>query len=300
MPSVKIPRHRIGRTHAAESYRLTRDSLSTYLQAARDNPPNLWELVTHTVTLAQAAAGAGKRRELPHFVRLGSRAAAALFRAAAAPTATPDPTDDLGGLVGRANPIHWSQGFLLAAASRHRPARDALIAFPVERFTDRAWDLLPFYAPLARALYDLGTDADPSQWLADAQQATTVIENVTTRWWVDKTVVPLIACLTALARPARFAPALVDAVRSHKAYYNSTPNRQANQAGWLPVELLGVAALAHDRGIPLAVESEYLPVDLVTGTAFADLDPPDDKLRVDGQPVRRRKSRRTTGSKRGS
>jgi hypothetical protein len=63
--------------------------------------------------------------------------------------------------------------------------------------------------------------------------------------------------------------------------------RRGTQAGWLPVGLLGVAALAHDRGIPLGVESEYLPPDLVTGTAFEKLEAPDDGLKVGPGSARR-------------
>ncbi|MFE3764789.1 immunity 49 family protein [Streptomyces sp. NPDC059104] len=60
-----------------------------------------------------------------------------------------------------------------------------------------------------------------------------------------------------------FHAALVEALELHKRYWTATPERSQDIGGRVPVALLAVACLAHDGGIPVDVESPYLPAHLL-------------------------------------
>jgi hypothetical protein len=284
MHTVRIARHRIDQAHAAESYRLGLARLADLLPVRRPVPGGLPQFGVRAVKVAQSASVAAPHSpELPRALRLAARAFTALFPLAADVTKPPpQPISALNlDACSLADPINWTFGALLAAVARHEDARGTLLRFPVKRFTAWTWDLLPFWSPLARGIHAVLTNADPDPWLDQAQRTAIGIRgSLQFTRSVKKTDLPVIKCLATLNRPKQFGKTLVSALRDHKAYYGSTPLRRGKQAGWLPVCLLGVAALAHDRGIPVAIESDYLPTELVTGTAFANLEPPDDGLDV--------------------
>lgn len=79
---------------------------------------------------------------------------------------------------------------------------------------------------------------------------------------------PLVPLLRALSERGAFAAALQTALEAHRAYYEraDAPNSAYRGA---PLEVLGWAALAHQRG--LAFDAGELPVALVQGTARPSL-----------------------------
>ncbi|MEV0599864.1 immunity 49 family protein [Streptomyces sp. NPDC050315] len=57
----------------------------------------------------------------------------------------------------------------------------------------------------------------------------------------------------------RFNAALVDALTWHKEYWTADEARNRNGEGLVALGPLAIACMAHDAGLPIEVESEYLP-----------------------------------------
>jgi hypothetical protein len=64
-----------------------------------------------------------------------------------------------------------------------------------------------------------------------------------------------------------FAAALTEALQGHKEYWSHSKYRQEFN-GFVSVPLTAVAALAWDRGLRFAVDSDYLPLSWVRGDLF--------------------------------
>ncbi|WP_149827466.1 immunity 49 family protein [Streptomyces tailanensis] len=60
-----------------------------------------------------------------------------------------------------------------------------------------------------------------------------------------------------------FSPALVEALELHRAYWTLNEERAADIDGSIALGPLAIACLAYDGGIPIEVESEYLPKHLL-------------------------------------
>ncbi|MGW5767945.1 immunity 49 family protein [Streptomyces longwoodensis] len=71
---------------------------------------------------------------------------------------------------------------------------------------------------------------------------------------------PLILLYRVIRRdPTEFNKALVDALRWHKAYWTADEGRAGSADSLVALGPLAMACLARDQGIPVEVESEYLP-----------------------------------------
>ncbi|WDT54126.1 immunity 49 family protein [Streptomyces sp. G7(2002)] len=68
-----------------------------------------------------------------------------------------------------------------------------------------------------------------------------------------------------------FNQALAEALELHKAYW-SREDRSEDIAGYLALGPLAMACLAHDAGIPIEVESEYLPIRLLDRSWLGEFD----------------------------
>ncbi|MGW3316653.1 immunity 49 family protein [Streptomyces fungicidicus] len=64
----------------------------------------------------------------------------------------------------------------------------------------------------------------------------------------------------------QFNEALIRGLELHKEYWTASEERQESGDGDIPLALLGLACLAHDAGLPVEVESEYLPEHLLKRT----------------------------------
>ncbi|HEY9440051.1 MAG TPA: immunity 49 family protein, partial [Streptomyces sp.] len=56
-----------------------------------------------------------------------------------------------------------------------------------------------------------------------------------------------------------FGPALADALKLHRAYWTMVDDRREDINSTFALAPLAIACLAFDAGIPLDVESDYLP-----------------------------------------
>lgn len=71
---------------------------------------------------------------------------------------------------------------------------------------------------------------------------------------------PMILLYRVIRRdPAEFNGSLADALRRHKAYWTADEDRATSADGLVALGPLAMACLARDQGIPVEVESAYLP-----------------------------------------
>jgi Immunity protein 49 len=74
--------------------------------------------------------------------------------------------------------------------------------------------------------------------------------------------------------PERLSEALVQALEGHKQYYTLAPDTPGgagepdDSQSYLCLHALAFACVMHDRNVPIAVESDYLPSPIVDGSAI--------------------------------
>ncbi|MBA9001818.1 immunity 49 family protein [Thermomonospora cellulosilytica] len=62
-----------------------------------------------------------------------------------------------------------------------------------------------------------------------------------------------------------FNGALDEALRHHRMYWTSTPENARSSNGYVSLPLLAMTSLAHQKGVPIDIESPYIPMGLVDG-----------------------------------
>lgn len=67
----------------------------------------------------------------------------------------------------------------------------------------------------------------------------------------------------------QFNDALAQALQHHRTYWTADDGRAASSLGFTALGPLAFAAVAHDAGTAITVRSDYLPVALYDGSAFA-------------------------------
>jgi hypothetical protein len=85
--------------------------------------------------------------------------------------------------------------------------------------------------------------------------------------WAAETVRVLFDVLERLAKDDAkgFQEALYAALVAHRNFWGR-PDEVEADPGWIAWGVTGLACLAHDRGWPLEIESEYMPASLITRT----------------------------------
>lgn len=68
----------------------------------------------------------------------------------------------------------------------------------------------------------------------------------------------------------QFNDALVEALRYHQTYWTGDGDRAGSPFGFVALGPLALTAVAHDAGTAITVRSDYLPVALYDGSAFAE------------------------------
>jgi hypothetical protein len=209
-------------------------------------------------------------------LRLSAQAHAALFAAAGVLPVTVPLGDDEPVTYTKApdestvDAYTWIEGFLLAALCRDTASLELLCRAPVgliRRSSTRNPEYRYVFLEALRAFWledaDPGTLAVHAMHLTDPDRDDIHSRNYTL--FIDVHLIRLFFFVHA--KDPDFADGLVVALRDHKEYW-SNKERSHLSDGFLARNLLGLAALAYDRGIPFEVDSEYLPMWLVTGEAF--------------------------------
>ncbi len=162
----------------------------------------------------------------------------------------------------------WPDAWGLALVARDRSACAALCSDAAVDSSgifdgaDAFWRLV--FAALAALVTSPSTYPDLAAHARHAIAATT--DPVVEPGYTARLVEPLLALGDRLleADPIAWNRALADALAGHRDWY-ADPERRGETPGLLAFPVLGMAALAHDRGLRSEVESGYLPGDLVSG-----------------------------------
>ncbi|MGL4422037.1 MAG: immunity 49 family protein [Gemmataceae bacterium] len=166
----------------------------------------------------------------------------------------------------------WSWALQLAILARHQAAAAEVYAYPrgdyaISGFVQEGPGQ-PFFE-LERQLWaSPGFAPLPAIELCEDWCAHRI--SIAPREYAQQTqhlLLPYLAVVRALRDGERkgIEKAFVAALKSHKKYYGGTPKRSIDMAGFVSMELTTLAALMHDRGLPLDVQSDYMPRSWITG-----------------------------------
>jgi immunity protein 49 of polymorphic toxin system len=277
---ARIARHKVdealSRTRAEQSATMPGE----YLKALPRNlsHANMCRSTTQALAADLAAVDPGSDR-ICEAVRLGAEATAALFAAATAGQG--EVQVRLGGQVVRApaavdpsvvEPSNWQGGYFLAAICRESALLDVLCKTPAEllrRSSTRGEKFVYLYTEALRAFWRKEDEAPGL--LLEALKATDPDQlEFTSADYVLDIVVPQMEVLYRLmdADAAGFNQALEKAVTLHRDYWKKG-KRKNDPEGYVSFPLTAFASTAHDGGIPVEVESDYLPERLVQGDCRA-------------------------------
>jgi hypothetical protein len=213
--------------------------------------------------------------EICQALRLGAEAMAALFTGAAAGQGQVEVR--LGGKTVSAaaamdqsvvHPGNWQGGFFLAAICRESDLLEALCDTPTEALRgspSKADEFAYLYVDALRAFWR--QDDQAPALLLQALKATDPGQlQVASEDYVLDIVVPQMEVLYRLMDQdaAGFNKALEKAVQLHRDHWKKG-DRKNDPEGYLAFPLIGLASLAHDAGLPVQVESDYLPGNLAQG-----------------------------------
>lgn len=172
------------------------------------------------------------------------------------------------GVTSYSSGISWLQGFYLASACREAHLNDSLAQIPVailKQSSTRSDEYLYLQIEALQSFWK--RQADTPQRVIEAMKATDP-EQVKVGT-VDAALnlgVPEIDLLFRLLDNdgAGFNEALVKALQCHKKHWGKKSLKN-DPHGFLALGPLGLAAIAHERGINIEVESDYIPKYIVQG-----------------------------------
>lgn len=176
--------------------------------------------------------------------------------------------------------IDWFKALGLFFVLRDRAGIDLLMSAPRSAFENAAIQHTELDFRILRVIqniYNQSAAKDMMKYIQEALEATDPKLNM---YDVDKESTdfvlyieePLLRVWMAalMNKAAYFNEQLEDALLLHKKYYSNS-DRHTDYDGWISWRLLAPVVFAHDSGIKIEVESEYIPKWLVEGD-FKDVE----------------------------
>ncbi|MFG2307163.1 immunity 49 family protein [Streptomyces sp. NPDC048566] len=174
------------------------------------------------------------------------------------PATGPQPYADAG---------NWLTAFWFAIVCRDQRRMTELCTVPQSllRESGHEYDEYIYHWVEALQAYWLKRPNFVESLTAAIQQSHPDIARIADRDLLDKILYQPINLLHKFVRKdeAGFNRALVEALEHHKAYWTETEEREESVEGLLALGPLAITCLAYDGGIPVEVESDYLPKHLV-------------------------------------
>ncbi|MCI5121295.1 MAG: hypothetical protein D3908_08940 [Candidatus Electrothrix sp. AUS4] len=205
---------------------------------------------------------------------IGARTAAAIFELAVGNTQV---EVDLGKIqtklpaTGPTDATHvgnWRIGWWMAHIIQNRTVINSLVEIPIDmlrRSSTRGDECQYLFAEALQAFEKRADDWSVKLRMAvDATNPEQI--NISDEEFVLNILMPEVQMLFRLAigEIAPFNEALQFALERHKKYW-SKGNRKRDPDGYLALGPLAIAGLAYEAGIPIEIESEYLPSWLFKG-----------------------------------
>jgi hypothetical protein len=280
MQRAIVERHPIDAKPYREVWQNRNAKLVKYFDGAppvhRDNLD--WAASTGWDTLMSNTLFSPTNRQMWTAARAVAQARAGAFAAGLSPSARASvPFGDKMVEIDRfpefvdASPIHWLEGWACAALTRDAACLELLARVPDEIFRASRLQIAEPHEPWRGALIAYYKGNNPT---ALVERALFLCEPAQLAKQVQRLLLPDVAKLWA-ARfrtmlplfhkdPEAFNQALLAALEEHKKFYSKKTERE-RAGGFLAMDLAALCALAHDTGLPIEVESEYLPMTLIQG-----------------------------------
>nr|WP_234316376.1 MULTISPECIES: immunity 49 family protein [unclassified Streptomyces] len=162
---------------------------------------------------------------------------------------------------------NWLTAFWLAVVCRDQKRLTQLSQVPLERLRSEegAYDEYVYHWVAALQAYWLQRPGLVEELTATMQQSHPDVATIAPHDLLQNILYPPINVFYRFLRQdgPGFNQALAEALELHKAYWTADEERTDDPSGMLALAPLAVACLAHDGGIPIEVESDYLPKHLL-------------------------------------
>ncbi|MFF4324621.1 immunity 49 family protein [Streptomyces sp. NPDC001568] len=166
-----------------------------------------------------------------------------------------------------ARPSSWLRAFWYAIITRDQPRMTELCELPLDvlRASGADHDDYLYHWVATLQAYWLKRPELVEELTATFDRSHPDVAVIAGREYIQHLAYPPINLFYKFLRKDEdgFHTALVEALELHKQYWTTTPERTEDIDGRVPVAILAVACLAYDGGIPVRVESAYLPEHLL-------------------------------------
>jgi hypothetical protein len=249
------------------------------LRRAVDPVSGLGSVRSSAIAIAcfASAGGEATRASVAPALRIASESTVALFDLAMRPGESIAAMIDgrsyvlsVPGAHTMAGPGEWVTGFMTACACRERDLAERLatVAPEVRRLSIRSaqGDEFVYHLPAAVAAVarrDPAAGEHLARVLAMAQPEHVRVCEEDARIRLVRGIELALRLHEGDAR--RFNDALEALLVAHRAYWSATEKRRESPDGFLCLTALGLASIAHDRGIGIEVDSPYMPAWIVRG-----------------------------------
>ncbi|MEU6681063.1 immunity 49 family protein [Streptomyces sp. NPDC046925] len=157
----------------------------------------------------------------------------------------------------------WLQAFWLAVICREQERMTQLCEIPLDRLRARQgkYDEYVYHWVDTLQTYWLRRPGLVEKLTATFEASDTAVAHIAPRDLLDGILYPPINLFYRLVIKDEegFGPALVEALKLHRAYWTLNEDRKSDIDGTIAIGPLAIACLAFDGGFPIEVESEYLP-----------------------------------------
>jgi hypothetical protein len=269
----RIARHSVDPERVQEGVESDSELLAKVVQSATSRAAALSIVLGTARSYAGYLTAAGaEKAELRRALRIGAQAAAAIF---ALGSGSGEVEFALGDqhvrlpATGPTDATHagtWRIGWWLAHAVRDQATIDTLVATPIDvlrRSSSRGDECQYLFIAALQAFERRAPD-----WSTKLEAALEVTDpkrvKLSDEEFVLNVLVPEMQMLFrfALGEIAPFGAALEFAIERHKKYW-SKGNRKQDPDGYLALGPLAICRLAVDAGMPVEIESEYVPRQLI-------------------------------------
>ncbi|OKK02921.1 hypothetical protein AMK26_23320 [Streptomyces sp. CB03234] len=161
----------------------------------------------------------------------------------------------------------WLTAFWLAVVCREQQRMTQLCEIPLDRLRspDGRYDEYVYHWVDTLQTYWLRRPGLVEKLTATLQASDPSVARIAPRDMLQGLLYPPINLFYHFVRRDEegFSPALVEALKLHKAYWTLTEDRATDIDGSIALGPLAIACLAYDGKLPIDVESEYLPKQLL-------------------------------------
>jgi hypothetical protein len=275
-----IARHETDEANASsEANRLPR-KMQTFIDLIKKNPTSLHSVLTRALDEAGyrcIADPIATWLDTWNSVVLAMQSASAIFVAGNQTDGEVEFSirDDVVRIPATGPTIHtdagiWIKALWLAMICRERQRIDMLCATPIEllRASDDQYDEYIYTWVRALQIYWRQQDGLVDTLLRAMQGTEPESIQAASEEVVLQLLYPPIEMFYFLTQreDEKFNNSLANALELHKRFWTKDAERRNDPNGFIALGPLAIACLARDAGVPIEVESEYLPKHLLEGT----------------------------------